>query len=121
MTVVRQIIDILVTPISPVGVAVQAVSFGIGLLEQDAFAAAVAPEAGVAADQTPRGWLWRHRCTPMDSTNVQGMIPDRVRGDFHGQRVIGDGELVIITNSDNAFGSAFNVQVIGSIRCLFKL
>ncbi len=78
MTLTRTIIRLkmLVESVSVVN-GVQAVDLGIGLLEQDAFGAQVAPDPNVAADQTPRGWVYRDRLIVRDGAALRRCLSRR--------------------------------------------
>ncbi len=100
---------------------VQALDVGIGVLEQDAFAADITPDPNVAADQTVRGWVWRDRIAVVDNASPEAVRANEVRMDLRGQRRIGDGELALMTVNSPISGTTFSILVVGLIRCLFKM
>jgi len=123
MTLIRTIIRIFVKP-QTMGVAngVQSLDVGIGVLEQDAFAAGVVPDANVAADQTVRGWVWRDRIATVDAAAQNAALrTNEVHLDLRGQRRIGDGELALMSVSSPLAGATYDITVLGLIRCLFKM
>ncbi len=109
------------SPIIVGSIAQMAVDIGIGLVEQDAFAALVVPDPLIAADQPIRGWVWRTRMMPMDSSLASGFHNDERHADIRAMRKIGDGELVMITDTNVILGSSFTAQLSGLVRTLYLL
>ena len=97
--------------------AVQAVSMGIGIGEQEAFAAGVLPDPVVMTDEPALGWAWRDILQVADDTN--GLrLGETLRRDIRSQRKIENGELYFIADNNNVTGTAFSVYLRGIIRCL---
>ena len=94
---------------------------GIGIIEQDAFAAAVFPDPNVQNDQPPRGWVYRARVGLTDVAAVPSWDPQFLQEDLRGRRVVGNGELVLIHNNNASIGNGFTMHITGLIRSLFLL
>ena len=101
-------------------VGLQAVDFGIGLIEQDAYAALALPDLNFGDDQPGRGWVWRHRMWVEDHTTA-GSVPQaqRVSVDLKGKRKINDMELIFIINNNTVAGTAFSTRTEALVRQVF--
>ena len=124
LTLTRMIIRLTVQQVvSTIGTANETSTYdmGIGVIEQDAFAAAAFPDPNTPADKTPRGWLYRVRLGLTDVAAVPSWDPQFIQEDLRGQRVIGSGELTLIHNNNASIGDGFSMHIIGIVRCLFKL
>ena len=98
----------------------QRIDFGIGVADQEAFAAAILPDPETPGDEPALGWVWRDSHVLMTPSDVYPMVL-RVHQDVRSQRKIDDGELYVSITSGNELGTGFGVFVAGLIRCLFKL
>ena len=93
---------------------------GVGLAEQDAFAAGALPDPNVATDEPARGWVWRTRClVPRDADTIRQ--PIRCMGDFRAQRKVDGAEVFVIFTNILVEGTAFTVRLVGIVRCLYLL
>ncbi len=119
----RTIIQLKLMPTSPVTVNAQMVySMGIGVIEDDAFAAGTFPEPGASLDFPSRGWVWRDNVLVKDSTSSADPIHEiNVKEDIRTQRLLGEGILVMIFNNDTFSGTSFSVDCGGFVRCLYQL
>ena len=121
ITVVRQIIDLTLTPEPTSGVVgTMRADFGIGLVSVDAQVAGAVPEPSVQTDRPSQGWLWRWRGVVLDDT-TQVPINTRVMADLRAKRRVSSGVLVMIADGTAISGTAFVVNVTGIIRTLFLL
>ena len=121
LTLVRTIAHIFCRPETPSAVVgLQAVDFGIAVIEQDAYAALALPDLNFGDDQPGRGWVWRHRMWIEDHTS-SGAVPQaqRVSVDLKSKRKINDMELVFIINNNSVTGTAFSSRTEGLIRQVF--
>ena len=121
-TLIRTLIcmDIFVEPTGTVD-GIQGYDIGIGVASQEAFNAGVVPDPNVAADAPARGWVYRCRRSVQ---NVEGAIEPifiHLQEDIRTMRKMDSGELYVVHNNTNLRGSAFDIGVIGIIRCLYKL
>ena len=124
MTLTRLLIRLTVQQVvSTVGTANETSLYdmGIGVIEQDAFAAAVFPDPVSQDDSTPRGWVYRVRLALTDVAAVPSWDPQFIQEDLKGQRTIGNGELVLIHNNNASIGDGFTMHINGIVRCLFLL
>ena len=124
MTLTRLLLKLTVQQVvSSVGTANETSLYdmGIGIIEQDAFAAAVFPDPNVENDQPPRGWVYRVRLGLTDVAAVPSWDPQLLQEDLRGQRVVGNGELVLIHNNSASIGDGFTMHITGLVRCLFLL
>ncbi len=122
LTLVRTILDISVFPeVLFTVVGTQSASFGLALIEQDAFAGLALPDLNFADDTPGRGWIYRTRVTVADHTTAGAISPThhRIFADVRGKRIIGDMELIAIFNNDPTLGTAFTVRFNGAIRQVF--
>ncbi len=121
MTLVRTIIRLFTFPGESSGaLGAQAIDLGIGVADQEAFAAAVLPDPEVAGDEPALGWVWRDRLVsiiPSDGDVISHML----QADIKSQRKIDDGELYFSASSTSILGTSHTLQLAGLIRCLFKL
>jgi len=121
LTLIRTLVDLTIQPESLFGaVGVQALDFGIALLEQDAFAANAVPDLNFEDDSPGRGWVVRKRTMLQDHTTA-GAVPTQrhILLDLKSKRKIGDMELVTMILSNSALGTPFTVNTQGLVRCLF--
>ena len=119
-TLTRMILELGLYKQAPSSDGWQIIDIGIGLAEQDAFAAGVIPDPNVSNDEPARGWLYRTRCVvPADATEV--LMPVMCRGDFRAQRKIDGAELYIVLNNTPGGGTAFTVEYTGIVRALYLL
>ena len=105
-------------------VNMQAVDYGIAVIEQDALAASALPDLNFADDSPIRGWVFRKRIMVLDHTapgSSGGLVPIVTHLDLKSRRKIDDSELVLIINNNNVDGAPGPVKTEGLIRCLFLL
>ena len=100
----------------------QLVSLGIGVIGQDAFAAAGAaiPSPAVGLDFPIKGWVYRSRYriygNAVDDQNVDVV---RIERDIRAKRLMANGRLVLIVINDANQGVATPVTYTGVIRTLY--
>ncbi len=124
MTLVRMLLRLTVQQVvSTIGTANETSIYdmGIGVIEQDAFAAAVFPDPVTQDDATPRGWVYRVRLPLTDVAAVPSWDPQFIQEDLRGKRTIGNGELVLIHSNNADIGDGFTMHILGIVRCLFLL
>ena len=122
-TVVRVIPHLYIMP-ATVGVVsgVQAVSLGIGLVSDDAFAAGVFPEPNSDDDFPVSGWMYRDTFAVKDETLATGPIPPiELYRDLRVQRKLDRSSMCLMMINQGIEGSTFNVMLIGVVRVLYKL
>ncbi len=120
-TVIRVIMRLSVIPTALGGaVSGQIMTYGIGVVAQDAFAASAVPDPNVDADRPARGWLMRDRCLIIDVAG-DPLAPVDCHGDFRGKRKLDNGELVLIVNNDNDQGAGTSITMIGLVRVLYLM
>ena len=121
LTVVRLIASLTFSAQTLLVVTGQArVDIGIGILSQEAFAASVVPDPDIVGDVPATGWLWRTRLIVSDATASPGLAPTVVNADLSSMRKLQRGELALIVDSNVRVGTAFNVNMTGIVRVLFK-
>ena len=121
LTLVRLIVSLDVTPQTLGGTnSDQVMTYGVGVVGQDAFAASAVPDTEVEADRPPRGWLVRGSCRIIDSV-TEPLPAVLCVGDFRGKRKLDNGELVLIMHNAAHSGTAFAISVTGVVRALFLL
>ena len=94
---------------------------GIAVVEEDAAASGVFPDPLVSGDAPPRGWVYRTRIGLTDVAAVPSWDPQFIVEDLRGQRIIGNGEFVLIHDNNAFIGDGFLMAITGIVRCLFKL
>ena len=100
----------------------QRFALGIGVTDQEAFAAGVLPDPLTSTDQPGLGWVWRdEQAVIVSSSSALEALITRVHVDFKSQRKIDDFELYHIFENTNAQGTGAAVRVTGLVRCLFLL
>jgi len=122
-TVVRIIVDLKAHPISsPPTVGASRTAIGIGVASQDAFAAGVGsvPDPESAADEPPRGWLYRN-AQGIYSGSVETTDLARFKVDLRTKRKIDNGELYMIVTNTAMFGTTYTVTLVGIVRTLLLL
>ncbi len=119
LTVDRTIVRLKLRPNAVfVTIGLQALDLGIGVFEQDSFAANALPDLNFADDQPGRGWLWRDRYMVEDHSTAGAVeVSTNVYMDLRGKRRIDDMELALLMTNNTAQGTAFSVLVEGLIRC----
>ncbi len=121
LTVTRIILGLTFSPATLLVVQSQMqLDMGIGIASQEAFAAGTVPDPDVASEVPSSGWLWRHRLIVNDATSSPGLMPTSVVVDIASQRKLQRGELYLVVNNNGRTGTAFNVNMNGLIRVLFK-
>ena len=121
MTLTRTLIHLWTVPVTDnAAIGANSVEMGIGLADQEAFAAAVLPDPETAGDEPSLGWVWRDLIVCHIPSDV-ALAAYEIRADIKSQRKIDNGELYFSATATNRVGTSFTVQVIGLIRCLFKL
>ncbi len=123
MTLVRTIVslDVVADPLMAVS-GVQRVAFGIGIASQDALAVGGVSLANptVETDKPMTGWIWRDMRAVVDDP-VPGYPWPHLAVDIRSARKVMYGAPFLrIANNANQ-GTAFSVEVIGMVRCLFLL
>ena len=96
-------------------------NMGIGITDQEAFAAGVLPDPNVSGDKPARGWVWRSAMGISQDNNGSGAIIFDERADVRGSRKIENGELYLIVHGEPITGTTFTTKVTGLIRILIKL
>ena len=124
-TLIRTIIDLTFHPVSPGQVSgQQAVDLGIGLVSADARVAGAVPDSDVSGDFPVSGWIYRNRVRVVDETIATGIVDysgGRIEVDIRGQRKLDRSDVVLISLNTPIQGTAFNVNMLGIIRMLYKL
>ena len=123
LTLARMILGFTFLPSVP-GVASgsQAISIGVALASDDAFAAGALPEPQVESDFPVGGWLYRSQYIVVDETLATGFpLPVRIDVDLSVQRKLDRASLYCTMINDPIEGTAFNVRMIGLIRSLYRL
>ncbi len=106
----------------PASVGITRVDLGIGLASEESFAAGVVPDPSVAPDRPINDWVWRD--TAIVRTNGDTTVWDaapQLLYDIRSRRRIEDGELFLVIDVNSINGTAFTVNTVGLIRCLFLL
>jgi len=122
--VVRTIIDLTVKPGALAGATGSMfLSLGIGVIEDDAFAAGVFPDLNVADEAPASGWLYKSKTIVQDDTaqNASVIRSLQIKADIRTSRNIGRGVLVLMLRNDTFTGTSFTVDTGGLIRCLYEL
>ena len=99
----------------------QAWYLGLGMAEQDAFAAAALPEMSVEADQPGRGWIYRTSGIVVDAASDTGRPYEVINLDLRAQRKIDNAEVYVALENIAFDGTAFSVRVFGMVRLLCLL
>jgi len=121
MTLIRTIISLSLVSQTVAGAwGVQRANLGIGVADQDAFAAGALPDPDVATDKPARGWVWRSYAGVAQNGSGAPVIYT-LTADIRGARKIENGELYIAGVNTDSLGTAFTVFVGGLIRTLYKL
>ena len=121
MTVTRVIavLDMISTTVAGAW-GVQRVTFGMGVIDRDAFGVGAFPDPNTQDDEPAGGWLYRSSCAvAQNGTGAQVIYSCRF--DTRAQRKMGNGQLALIWNNDAILGTAFTVRVLGLTRSLMLL
>ena len=121
LTATRMIMSMSLIPPTAVSDGFMNMHIGVGVVGQDAFAAAAVPDADVAADRPPRGWLYRDQRVVAGAAGMSSHAPVHVMADVRGSRRVDDGELILIMDSVAIDGTAFAVRAVGLVRVVFLL
>ena len=121
MTLMRTIIGLDIGhAVHDSGEGSQAIDLGIGVAEQDAFAAAAVPDPQTEGDFPTRGWIFRAR------GRVFGFAADdptvftwRIDRDIRSRRKLENGEAYLHVSNQASEGSTGTVRVTGLIRQLW--
>ena len=121
MTVIRTIIMIQMFSNTVAGAwGVTLGDLGIGIASQEAFVAGVVPDPNVAGDKPPRGWMWRaSKCVAQNGAGAPILV--ELLADIRGARKVENGEVYLVVNNTTLVGTAFQLNVRGLIRQLYKL
>ena len=120
-TLIRTLIRMTLSSITPIeSTGVQMLHMGIGITDQEAFAAGVLPDPGASSDKPARGWVWRDAMGVSQSA-LGGPSTFDVRGDIRGARKIENGELYLICDNQPVSGTGFTTLIRGLVRILIKL
>ncbi len=121
MTVIRTIISLGMISTTTAGAwGAQRMDVAIGIASQEAFAAGVLSDPQTGTDKPPRGWVWR-TSKVVTQNGVGSVVVHDLMADIRGARKVENGELYIIANNLALEGTAFNVDVHGLVRTLYKL
>ena len=99
----------------------QRVTCGLALSSDDAFAGAALPDAHVAADFPVGGWLWREQIFVRDSAVAHAGQVVSIWRDLRASRKCDRSTVYLTVKNEGDAGTAFNVNVQGMIRLLYKL
>ena len=120
-TVIRTLISLDLCSQTVAGAwGVQRCDMAIGIASQEAFAAGVLPDPVTNTDKPPRGWMWRSSRS-VAQNGVGSPVLSSLQADIRGARKVENGEVFLIIDNSNVFGTAFNVQALGLVRLLVKL
>ena len=122
-TLIRILINLNLRASTPGAVSGQQLAwFGIGLYSEEAFAAAVLPDAQTSSEFPVGGWLWREAILVVDETLANGPMPLQVVSrDLRAMRKLDRGALILTFHNQAVEGTTFNVRCNGMVRCLYKL
>ncbi len=123
ITVVRQIIELALTPVVTSGVVgTMLMDIGIGVASSDAFGAgsSALPNPGLGSSRPARGWLFRTQVAIIDDADNIAP-PTRVHEDVRTKRKVDDGDLFMQIEALLRTGTAFDVKTTGLIRTLYLL
>ena len=101
-----------------------AVSLGIGITSQEAFALGetAIPDVNVAGDSPRLGWLWRDFASATGSIDAGNVMEiQSIRADIRAQRKLENGELYFSAQASGIVGAGISVRVQGLIRTLIRL
>ena len=104
-----------------IGNGVQRVWLGIGLTSDDAYAGNALPDPESGSDYPVQGWLWRWSGTIWDSVDFAAIQQVRIEKDLRAQRKLDRSTMFLTIKNDPRQGTAFEVQVTGIVRMLYKL
>ena len=95
------------------------IDMGLALVSEEGASSSTVPDPSTDTDFPLTPWLWRGRyriyASAVDDQNVDVREIDL---DLRGRRKIGNGQLVLITDSTPNQGTAVAVQVTGIVRML---
>ena len=121
MTLIRTIIKLNMYSNTTAGAwGVQRADIGIGVADQDAFAATALPDPNVSTDKPARGWVYRTQ-ELISQNGVGTRIVFDVQADIRAARKVENGELYIGVFNTAETGTTFAINVFGLIRTLYKL
>ena len=121
MTVTRTLVRISLSysATTPVD-SVQAISYGIGIADREAYAASILPDPGTAADAPARGWLLKDMVSYVQDDTI--LVPAmNMWYDIRAQRKLDEGRLYMIFQNDDVSGVSDSIQVRGLVRLLCLL
>ena len=121
MTLARTIIGLdLGYTVHDSGEGSQRLSIGIGISDQEAFAAATLPDPDVATDYPRLPWIWRSQYRLFGFAADQPTIyTRRIDLDIRSQRKLDNGVPFINGVNNNQEGVASSVEVVGIVRMLW--
>ena len=121
MTLLRTIIGIdIARTVHDSGEGSEAISIGIGIASQEAFAAGTVADPGVSTDFPLRGWVWRTRYRIWGfAADQPAIFTRRVDLDIRAQRKLENGEAYLAADLVAVEGANSGVNVTGTIRQLW--
>ena len=121
-TIARTIMHLWFWPSSPGGAnGIMLVDLGLSVVSDDALTAAAVPEADTSGDFPLTGWLYRDEIAIIDSIDSNDNSPVELFKDLRTQRKMDRAALVLHVEGNSGTGTAFNVQVRGLVRTLYRL
>ena len=123
MTLLRTIIGLdLARTVHDSGEGSEAISIGIGIASQEAFAAGTVADPGVSTDFPTRGWVWRQRYRIWGfAADQPAIFTRRIDLDIRSQRKLENGESYMAADLIAVEGANSTVNVTGIIRQLWMV
>jgi len=121
MTLLRTIVGVdIAYTVHDSGEGSQAISLGIGIASQEAFAAGTVADPEIDTDFPTRGWVWRARYRVFGfAADQPAVFTRRIDIDLRSQRKLENGEAFIIISNGSFEGVASAVTTFGLIRQLW--
>ena len=118
-TLVRTIFDVYLAGEGIVGaVGRQVVSYGIGLVSEEAFTAGVVPDPNTNTERPTGDWVVKGRCMVTIGPAGDQQAPMHCMYDLRSSRKLAGGRLTLVMNNDTVNGTAFTIRVVGQVRSL---
>ncbi len=121
LTLIRLIYRINFYPVSPFDTStIQGLHMGVGLVQNDAFAAGAVPDPGEDQEAPSRGWVVRDQGLTVSEAGDTPTIGE-MKGDIRAMRKFyQDSTIMLALRSDVEVGTAQTLNVFGLVRMLFK-
>ena len=122
-TVVRVLVDIVGVATTETTQGIQRLSIGIGVASQDAFTVGFTaiPSPSTAADEPPRGWVYRASGLVLVGGDLQQQSLVRHTADIRAKRKVDNGELYLVMTNVALFGTTSPLTIVGLVRTLLLL